>query len=290
MAAPIHKRRGKQEWYRRAAKALSLERGKAFLFLSRRAGFLPKQSGGWDEHSHADWKEDEPLILKGAEIITQVLIEEGVDTVFGYPGGSVLDLYDALYMHRDQITHYITAHEQGASHAADGYARATGKTGVVISTSGPGATNLVTGIATAYMDSVPLVALTGNVSTGLIGRDSFQEVFITGITMPITKHNFIVRRVEDLADTLRKAFAIAQEGRKGPVLVDLPKDVMQNSCEFTPKTPVAPKLHEAEESAVAAAANRSARSCTSAAACSSPARAKSCARSSKRPTSPPATP
>ena len=194
------------------------------------------------------------MILKGAEIITQVLIEEGVDTVFGYPGGSVLDLYDALYMHRDQITHYITAHEQGASHAADGYARATGKTGVVISTSGPGATNLVTGIATAYMDSVPLVALTGNVSTSLIGRDSFQEVFITGITMPITKHNFIVRRVEDLADTLRKAFAIAQEGRKGPVLVDLPKDVMQNSCEFTPKTPVAPKLHEAEESAVAAAA------------------------------------
>ena len=151
--------------------------------------------------------------LNGSQIIAQVLIENGVDTVFGYPGGAVLNIYDALYEYRDRITHYMTAHEQGAAHAADGYARSTGKTGVVIATSGPGATNLVTGIATAYMDSVPLVAITGNVSTPLIGRDSFQEVYIAGITMPITKHNFVVRDVADLADTLRSAFRIACSGR-----------------------------------------------------------------------------
>ena len=147
--------------------------------------------------------------LTGAEIIVNCLLEQGVDTVFGYPGGAVLNIYDALYQYSDRITHILTAHEQGASHAADGYARSTGKTGVVIATSGPGATNLVTGIATAYMDSIPVVAITGNVATSLLGLDSFQEVDITGITMPVTKHNFIVRRVEDLADTLRKAFTLS---------------------------------------------------------------------------------
>lgn len=175
--------------------------------------------------------------LNGSEILAQVLIENKVDTVFGYPGGSVLNIYDALYKYSDKITHYMTAHEQGAAHAADGYARATGKTGVVIATSGPGATNLVTGIATAYMDSVPMVAITGNVGNSLIGRDSFQEVYIAGITMPITKHNFVVRKVEDLADTLREAFKIASTGRPGPVLVDIPKDVTAAVCEYTPKEP-----------------------------------------------------
>ena len=176
--------------------------------------------------------------LTGADIFVQVLIEQGVDTMFGYPGGAVLNLYDALYKASDKITHIMTAHEQGAAHAVDGYARATGKTGVVLATSGPGATNLVTGIATAYMDSVPMVAITGNVGTGLIGRDSFQEVYITGITMPITKHNFVVRRVEDLAHTLREAFRIAQTGRKGPVLVDIPKDVTGAITEYVPEPPV----------------------------------------------------
>ncbi len=176
--------------------------------------------------------------LTGADIFVQVLIEQGVDTMFGYPGGAVLNLYDALYKASDKITHIMTAHEQGAAHAADGYARATGKTGVVLATSGPGATNLVTGIATAYMDSVPMVAITGNVGTGLIGRDSFQEVYITGITMPITKHNFVVRRVEDLAHTLREAFRIAQTGRKGPVLVDIPKDVTGAITEYVPEPPI----------------------------------------------------
>lgn len=175
------------------------------------------------------------MLLTGAQIVAEVLIEQGVDTVFGYPGGSVLNIYDALYEYRDRINHYMSAHEQGAAHAADGYARLTGKTGVVISTSGPGATNLVTGIATAYMDSVPLVAITGNVPTSLIGRDSFQEVYIAGITMPITKHNFTVRSVDELADTLRKAFEIAAEGRPGPVLVDIPKDVTINKADFTLK-------------------------------------------------------
>ena len=175
------------------------------------------------------------MLLTGAEIIAEVLIEQGVDTVFGYPGGSVLNIYDALYHYKDRINHYMSAHEQGACHAADGYARLTGKTGVVISTSGPGATNLVTGIATAYMDSVPLVAITGNVPTSLIGKDSFQEVYIAGITMPITKHNFTVRSVEDLADTLRSAFKIANSGRPGPVLIDIPKDITINKTEFTNK-------------------------------------------------------
>ena len=177
------------------------------------------------------------MLLNGSQIFVEVLCEQGVDTIFGYPGGAVLNLYDELYKNSDRITHVLTAHEQGASHAADGYARATGRTGVVLATSGPGATNLVTGIATAYMDSIPMVAFTGNVSTDLLGRDSFQEAYIEGITMPITKHNFTVRRVEDLADTMRAAFRIAQSGRKGPVLVDIPKDVTANKCEFTHRQP-----------------------------------------------------
>lgn len=170
--------------------------------------------------------------LNGSDIIAEVLLEHGVDTVFGYPGGAVLNIYDALYKYRDRIHHVLTAHEQGASHAADGYARATGKTGVVIATSGPGATNLVTGIATAYMDSVPMVAITGNVGTSLIGRDAFQEVYITGITMPITKHNFMVQDISELAPILREAFKIANSGRKGPVLVDIPKDITAAVTEF----------------------------------------------------------
>ena len=173
--------------------------------------------------------------LTGSQIFVEVLVEQGVDTLFGYPGGAVLNLYDELYKNSDRIRHVLTAHEQGASHAADGYARATGRTGVVLATSGPGATNLVTGIATAYMDSVPMFAFTGNVATTLLGKDSFQEAYIEGITMPITKHNYTVRRVEDLADTMRAAFRIAQSGRKGPVLVDIPKDITAASCEFTPK-------------------------------------------------------
>ena len=175
--------------------------------------------------------------LTGSQIFVEVLVEQGVDTLFGYPGGAVLNLYDELYKNSDRIRHVLTAHEQGASHAADGYARATGRTGVVLATSGPGATNLVTGIATAYMDSVPMVAFTGNVATTLLGKDSFQEAYIEGITMPITKHNYTVRRVEDLADTMRAAFRIAQSGRKGPVLVDIPKDITAASCEFTPQAP-----------------------------------------------------
>ena len=175
--------------------------------------------------------------LTGSQIFVEVLVEQGVDTLFGYPGGAVLNLYDELYKNSDRIRHVLTAHEQGASHAADGYARATGRTGVVLATSGPGATNLVPGIATAYMDSVPMVAFTGNVATTLLGKDSFQEAYIEGITMPITKHNYTVRRVEDLADTMRAAFRIAQSGRKGPVLVDIPKDVTAAVCEFTPKEP-----------------------------------------------------
>jgi acetolactate synthase-1/2/3 large subunit len=176
--------------------------------------------------------------LTGAQIVMECLLEQGVDTVFGYPGGSVLNIYDALYEYRDRINHIRTAHEQGAAHAADGYARSSGKTGVCIATSGPGATNLVTGIATAYMDSVPMVAITGNVSCGLLGLDSFQEVDITGITMPITKHNFLVKNVENLADTLRRAFRIANSGRKGPVLVDIPKDVTAKKCEYAKHEPL----------------------------------------------------
>ena len=172
--------------------------------------------------------------LSGSDIIVECLLEQGADTIFGYPGGAVLNIYDSLYKYSDKIRHVITCHEQGACHAADGYARSTGKTGIVLATSGPGATNLVTGIATAYMDSIPLVAITGNVSCGLLGLDSFQEVDITGITMPITKHNFIVKSVDELADTIRLAFQIAMSGRKGPVLVDVPKDITQAFTEYTP--------------------------------------------------------
>jgi acetolactate synthase-1/2/3 large subunit len=195
------------------------------------------------------------MLMTGSQIFVEVLVEQGVDTLFGYPGGSVLNLYDALYQNADRIQHILTAHEQGAAHAADGYARATGRTGVVLATSGPGATNLVTGIATAYMDSVPLVAFTGNVPTASIGRDSFQEAYIAGITMPITKHNFVVRHVEELADTMRSAFRIAHSGRCGPVLVDIPKDVTAAQCEFTPKKPAplpsapAPNPAEVEQAA-----------------------------------------
>lgn len=175
--------------------------------------------------------------LTGAEIVIECLKEQGVDTVFGYPGGTILNVYDALYKHSDEIRHVLTSHEQGAAHAADGYARATGKTGVCMATSGPGATNLVTGIATAYMDSIPVVAITANVNLPSLGKDSFQEVDIAGVTMPITKHGYIVKDVNQLADTLRKAFEIAGSGRPGPVLVDITKDVTANTAEFTPKTP-----------------------------------------------------
>lgn len=174
------------------------------------------------------------MLLTGAEIIMECLLEQGVDTVFGYPGGAVLNIYDALYKYSDRIKHIRTAHEQGAAHAADGYARSSGKTGVCIATSGPGATNLVTGIATAYMDSVPMVAITGNVTRDLLGLDSFQEVDITGITMPVTKHNYLVKNIENLADIIRNAFRIANSGRKGPVLVDIPKDITAQKYEFTP--------------------------------------------------------
>ena len=177
------------------------------------------------------------MVRTGAEIIIECLKEQGVDVVFGYPGGSILNVYDALYKHSDEIFHVLTSHEQGAAHAADGYARATGKVGVCMATSGPGATNLVTGIATAYMDSVPMVAITCNVTLPLLGKDSFQEVDIAGVTMPITKHGYIVKDVNILADTLRKAFHIAKSGRPGPVLVDITKDVTAASCEYTPKKP-----------------------------------------------------
>ena len=172
--------------------------------------------------------------LTGSEIVIECLKEQGVDTVFGYPGGTILNIYDALYKHSDEIRHILTSHEQGAAHAADGYARATGKVGVCMATSGPGATNLVTGIATAYMDSVPMVAITANVNLPLLGKDTFQEVDIAGVTMPITKHGFIVKDVTILADTLRKAFEIATTGRPGPVLVDITKDVTANVCEYEP--------------------------------------------------------
>ena len=175
--------------------------------------------------------------LTGAEIVVECLKEQGVDTVFGYPGGSILNIYDALYQHQDEITHILTSHEQGAAHAADGYARATGKVGVCLATSGPGATNLVTGIATAYMDSVPVVAITCNVTNSLLGKDSFQEIDITGVTMPITKYNFIVKDVNRLATVIRRAFTIAQTGRPGPVLVDITKDVTAAPCEYEREEP-----------------------------------------------------
>lgn len=179
--------------------------------------------------------------LTGAQILIECLKEQGVDTVFGYPGGAILNVYDELYKHRDEIRHILTSHEQGASHAADGYARSTGKVGVCFATSGPGATNLVTGIATAYMDSIPLVAITCNVNVPLLGKDSFQEIDIAGITTPITKHNFIVKDVSDLAKILRRAFTIARKGRPGPVLVDIPKDITANKAEYTPETIEMPK-------------------------------------------------
>lgn len=189
--------------------------------------------------------------LTGADIVIECLKEQGVDTVFGYPGGAILNVYDALYKHSDEIKHILTSHEQGASHAADGYARATGKVGVCFATSGPGATNLVTGIATAYMDSIPVVAITCNVGVSLLGKDSFQEVDITGITMPITKYNYIVKDVEHLADTIRDAFRIAKSGRPGPVLIDIPKDVTSNKAEYTkveiePYFPDAGRIQEKE--------------------------------------------
>ena len=176
--------------------------------------------------------------LTGAEIVIECLKEQGVDTVFGYPGGTILNIYDELYKHQDEITHILTSHEQGASHAADGYARATGKVGVCLATSGPGATNLITGIATAYMDSVPMIAITCNVATPALGKDSFQEIDITGVTMPITKHNFIVKDIKKLADTIRRAFVIARTGRPGPVLIDITKDVTANKTEYTKIDPI----------------------------------------------------
>ena len=192
------------------------------------------------------------MLLTGAEIVVKSLLDEGVDTIFGYPGGSVLNIYDYLYKYKDKIKHYLSCHEQSAAHAADGYARSTGRVGVCIATSGPGATNLVTGIATAYMDSVPLIAITGNVPKDLLGKDSFQEVDITGITMPITKHNFIVKDINNLQETIRKAFFIAREGRPGPVLIDIPKDITVNKTEYKDLKPleVNPKTKHITESAL----------------------------------------
>lgn len=176
--------------------------------------------------------------LTGSQLVAEILLEHGVDTVFGYPGGTALNLYDTLYEYRDKIRHILTAHEQGAAHAADGYSRATGKTGVVFATSGPGATNLVTGIATAFMDSIPMIAITANVPDSLIGRDAFQEICITGVTMPITKHTFFVNKIEDLADAVRNAFRIANSGRKGPVLIDITKDVTAAKIDYKPAKPM----------------------------------------------------
>ena len=188
------------------------------------------------------------MLLSGSDILVKTLIEQGCDTVFGYPGGQILNVYDSLYTHQNEITHILTAHEQGAAHAADGYARTTGRVGVVISTSGPGATNLVTGIATAYLDSIPMVAICGNVPTTQIGSDSFQEIDITGVTLPITKHNYFVGSVDRLADTIREAFSLAMSGRPGPVLVDVPKDVQIAKCEYEPKTPARAEVpHAAKE-------------------------------------------
>jgi acetolactate synthase-1/2/3 large subunit len=188
------------------------------------------------------------MLLSGADIIVRTLIEQGCDTVFGYPGGQIIHVYDSLYKYSSEIEHVLTAHEQGAAHAADGYARATGRPGVVIATSGPGATNLVTGIATAHLDSVPMIAITGNVFTSQIGTDSFQEIDITGVTLPITKQNYCVGSVEELADTIREAFTIAQSGRPGPVLIDVPKDVQIAKCEYEAKSPAMPEeKHAAKE-------------------------------------------
>ena len=174
------------------------------------------------------------MTLNGCDIIMEVLCEQGVDTVFGYPGGTVLDIYDALYKYQDKIHHVLTAHEQGAAHAADGYSRASGKVGVCMATSGPGAANLITGLATAKADSIPMVAITGNVPTSMIGTDAFQEVDTIGLSIPVTKHSFQIKRIEDLADTLREAFRFAKSGRPGPVLVDVPKNIQLSETEFTP--------------------------------------------------------
>lgn len=192
--------------------------------------------------------------MNGAQILIQTLIEQGVDVLFGYPGGAVLNIYDALYEKRGELRHIVTSHEQGAAHAADGYARSTGKTGVVLATSGPGATNLVTGIATAYHDSVPMVAITGNVTTDLMGRDSFQEVDITGITNPVVKHNYLVQNVEELAGIVREAFEIACSGRKGPVLIDIPKNITAAKGEYTPHPKVTPRPHRQPDDGELAAA------------------------------------
>ncbi len=193
--------------------------------------------------------------MRGAEILIKTLIEQEIEVVFGYPGGAVLDIYDEIYKHSDELHHVLTAHEQGAAHAADGYARSSGKVGVCIATSGPGATNLVTGIATAYLDSIPLVAITGNVGMKMIGKDAFQEVDITGVTMPITKHNFFVTKVEKLADTVREAIRLAKSGRPGPVLIDIPKNIQLADCEYIPQAPVpADAIVPAEESSIDAAA------------------------------------
>ena len=173
----------------------------------------------------------------GADIVLECLLEQGVDTVFGYPGGTILNIYDSIYKYSDKIRHILTSHEQGAAHAADGYARSTGKVGVCFATSGPGATNLITGIATAYMDSIPIVAITCNVATNSLGKDSFQEVDIVGVTMPITKHSFLVKKAEDIAPTIRRAFEIAASGRPGPVLIDITKDATANSAEYTKQIP-----------------------------------------------------
>lgn len=180
------------------------------------------------------------MILSGSDIVVRTLIEQGVETVFGYPGGQVINIYDSLYKYQDEIDHILTAHEQGAAHAADGYARSTGKAGVVIATSGPGATNLVTGIATAYLDSIPMVAITGNVATTSIGTDSFQEIDITGVTLPITKHNYFVSDISELADTIREAFSLSVSGRPGPVLIDIPKDIQTALYEYTPEEKAMP--------------------------------------------------
>lgn len=197
--------------------------------------------------------------VTGSQLVAEILLEHGVDTVFGYPGGTALNLYDTLYEYRDRIKHVLTAHEQGAAHAADGYYRATGKTGVVFATSGPGATNLVTGIATAFMDSIPMIAITANVPDSLIGRDAFQEICITGVTMPVTKHTFFVNRIEDLADAMRNAFRIANSDRKGPVLIDITKDVTAAMISYTPQEPLplnpAPVFTEQEVKDVAAMIN-----------------------------------
>ena len=201
--------------------------------------------------------------LRGSDVIIECLLEQGVDTVFGYPGGAVLNIYDSLYKYSDKIHHVITAHEQAACHAADGYSRTTGRTGVVIATSGPGATNLVTGIATAYMDSIPMVAITGNVTRDLLGLDSFQEVDICGITMPITKHNYIVKDPAELADIIREAFYIANEGRKGPVLIDIPKDITGALMVYEKKEPKKVVNHNPEgiNEEIAAAEGRAYKEC-----------------------------